>query len=99
MGFKQQVQKIARSIPKGRVATYGSLAAAAGNPKASRAVGAIMSANDPSKTRIPCHRVIKSDGSLGGYNGGISTKKRLLASEGIAIHKDKVDLRKYGFKT
>ncbi|MFH0972128.1 MAG: MGMT family protein [Candidatus Micrarchaeota archaeon] len=98
MHFRHRVHAQAMRIPKGKVATYGSLAAAARNPRAQRAVGAIMRANDYSKTHVPCHRVINSDGSLGGYNGGIRRKMRLLRREGAAIRKGKIDLRKYGFK-
>lgn len=79
--FKEKVREIVRNIPKGKTMTYREVAAQAGNPKAARAVGAVMRANyDPS---VPCHRVIKSDGSLGNYNrGGDREKRRLLVHEG-----------------
>jgi methylated-DNA-[protein]-cysteine S-methyltransferase len=64
--FSDKVRDIVRKIPKGKTMTYKEVAARAGNPKAARAVGAVMRTNyDPS---IPCHRVIASDGSMGGYN-------------------------------
>lgn len=79
--FKERVFRIVRHIPKGRVATYKQIAKKAGNPKASRAVGAILKINyDP---RIPCHRVIRSNGRLGGYNRGKRKKFLLLRKEGF----------------
>ena len=80
--FKTRVQKVVGSIPRGKVMTYGSVAKAAGSPGAYRAVGSIM-ANNFDET-IPCHRVIKSDGSLGNYNraGGVETKRKRLLAEG-----------------
>ncbi len=78
--FSEAVKSVVRNIPKGKTLTYKSVATLAGNPKAARAVARIMSANyDP---KIPCHRVIRSDGTMGGYNrGGSETKARLLQSE------------------
>jgi len=79
--FKARVQKVVMSIPKGKVLTYKQVAALAGSSKAFRAVGSIMSKNFDSK--IPCHRVIKSDGSLGNYNrGGSAQKRQILEKEG-----------------
>jgi len=79
--FSDQVKRVVRVIPSGETMTYASVAAAAGRPRAARAVANIMAANyDP---MIPCHRVIRSDGALGGYNrGGTEEKYRLLAAEG-----------------
>lgn len=68
-------------IPKGEVLTYKEVAALAGNPNASRAVGMIMSRNRSPK--IPCHRVIRTDGGMGGYAmGGIERKREILHEEG-----------------
>jgi len=79
--FSEKVREVVRKIPKGKVMTYAEVARKAGNPKAARAVGMIMSKNFD--TNIPCHRVIRSDGSLGGYNrGGEARKKALLKAEG-----------------
>jgi len=80
--FTQRVRHIVAKIPKGQVLTYKEVAEKAGNPQAFRAVANIMAANyDP---EIPCHRVIRSDGTLGGYNrGGIDAKRAILHSEGI----------------
>ncbi len=80
--FKIRVQKVVKSISKGKVMTYGAVAKAAGSSGAYRAVGSIM-ANNYDET-IPCHRVIKSDGSLGNYNrpGGVEVKRKRLIAEG-----------------
>lgn len=78
--FKQRVLDIVKMIPKGKTMSYGEVARRAGNTKASRAVGMIMSRNTDKS--IPCHRVIRSDGSLGGYNGIKGNKRVLLKNEG-----------------
>ena len=79
--FADKVRDIVRKIPKGKSMTYKEVAARAGNPKAARAVGAIMRTNYD-KT-IPCHRVVRSDGTFGNYNrGGTVAKRNLLVSEG-----------------
>ncbi|HUO55990.1 MAG TPA: MGMT family protein [Candidatus Paceibacterota bacterium] len=79
--FRDRVRDIVRKIQKGKTMTYKEVAAKAGNPKAARAVGAIMRSNYD--TEIPCHRVIKSDGSFGSYNrGGTVRKKHILREEG-----------------
>ena len=79
--FKEKVFSIVRKIPKGKMMTYAGVACKAGRPRAYRAVGNILSTNfDP---KIPCHRVIKSDGSMGSYNrGGAKKKKDILRKEG-----------------
>lgn len=84
--FKEKVQNIVRNIPKGKVLTYKEVAKRAGSINASRAVGNIMKANfDP---KIPCHRVIRSDGKMGGYNrGGIIKKIAILKKEGFTNFK------------
>jgi O-6-methylguanine DNA methyltransferase len=75
---------VVRTIPKGTVRTYKEVAIAAGNPKAARAVAKAMAENFDEN--IPCHRVIRSDGSLGGYNrGGTPVKKQLLIDEGAVL--------------
>ena len=81
LSFKEKVLKIVSAIPKGSVMSYGEVAARAGSPRASRAVGRIMAQNfDPS---VPCHRVVRADGSVGSYNrGGNAEKKNLLRREG-----------------
>lgn len=79
MQFKDKVLKIVAKIPKGKVSTYKQVAKLAGSPRAYRAVGNILNKNyDP---RIPCHRVIRSDGKIGGYNRGVKLKRALLKKE------------------
>ena len=75
-----------KKIPRGRVKTYSQVAKGIGKPLAIRAVANAVAKN-PSAPKIPCHRVIRSDGSLGGYSGkgGIKTKKLLLKREGITL--------------
>lgn len=79
INFIKNVLAIVQKIPKGQTMTYGQVAGLAGNPKAARVVGLIMSKNfDPN---IPCHRVVRADGSIGGYNRGRENKIRLLQEE------------------
>lgn len=82
--FTQLVRDVVKKIPEGSVMTYKEVAKVAGNEKASRAVANIMAANYD--LAIPCHRVIRTDGSLGGYNrGGIKKKRELLLKEGVQL--------------
>lgn len=84
MQFTERVLAIVQTIPVGEVRTYKEVAIAAGNPNAARAVGMIMSKNF--RPDVPCHRVVRSDGTLAGYNrGGIEAKKTLLRLEGFHI--------------
>jgi O-6-methylguanine DNA methyltransferase len=77
--FKEKVFAVVKTIPAGKTLTYKQVAILAGKPRAARAVGAALATNyDPA---IPCHRVIKSDGSLAGYNRGVAQKKLLLEQE------------------
>ena len=80
----EDVYQLLLQIPEGKTTTYGDLATALGNPSASRLIGRILGRN-PNPVTVPCHRVVKSDGSLGGYNGGIDRKIELLKKEGISI--------------
>lgn len=84
--FQKKVWNEISKIPKGKVKTYKELAKLIGKPKSSRAVANACGKN-PYPIKIPCHRVIRSDGSLGGYSGkgGIKTKKNLLKKEGVII--------------
>lgn len=78
--FTEKVYDVVRKIPKGKTLTYAEVAKCAGNPKASRAVGTVLSKNyDP---KIPCHRVLRTDGGMGGYNRGIQNKLKILKEEG-----------------
>ena len=82
--FQDNIRAVVRKIPKGKVMTYKEVAKASGRPTAARAVANVM-ANNYDDT-VPCHRVIRSDGSLGGYNrGGIEKKRSILNSEGYNI--------------
>lgn len=78
--FKEKVLEIVKGIQKGKTLTYKQVAAKAGSPNAARAVGSILKANFNPK--IPCHRVIRSDGLTGEYNRGASLKVRKLKAEG-----------------
>lgn len=78
--FTQRVRDVVRKIPIGRVMSYVEVAKKAGSPKAYRAVASVMSKNYDKD--IPCHRVIKSDGTPGGYNRGDANKIKLLKKEG-----------------
>ena len=82
--FQKMVWKEIKKIPKGKIITYKELAIKIGKPKAYRAV-ANACARNPLLKNIPCHRVIRSDGKMGGYMGkkGIERKKKLLEREGI----------------
>ena len=84
--FQQKVWKYLRRIPRGKVKTYKQVAIAIKSPKSARAVANACGKN-PYAPKIPCHRVIRSDGGLGGYSGrgGIKTKLRLLRSEKVYI--------------
>jgi len=80
--FQQKVLRAASAIPRGKISTYQRIAKQIGKPKAVRAVGRAL-ANNPFPLIIPCHRVIRSDGSLGGYQGGLKMKRALLKKEGV----------------
>ena len=84
--FQLKVWNCLKKIPKGKVKTYLEVAKAIGKPKAFRAVANAVGKN-PYPPKIPCHRVIRSDGTLGGYSGkgGIQKKRRLLKAEKIFI--------------
>ena len=84
--FQMKVWSSIRKIPKGKVKTYSQIAKSIGKPLAIRAVANAVGKN-PYPPKIPCHRVIRSDGSLGGYSGkgGVKTKKILLKREGITL--------------
>lgn len=77
--FKEKVLEVVRKIPKGKTLSYKEVARRAGNPRAYRAVGNILNKNyNPA---VPCHRVIRSDGNIGGFRGGIRKKLKLLRQE------------------
>ena len=84
--FQIKVWKYLLKIPKGKVKTYKEVAIAINRPKSSRAVGNACGKN-PYSPKVPCHRVIRSDGRLGGYSapGGLKAKKKLLKNEGFLL--------------
>ena len=84
--FQLKVWNYLKKIPRGKVKTYSEVAKSIGQPLAARAVANAIRKN-PLAPQIPCHRVIRSDGSLGGYSGkgGIKTKRLLLKKEGITL--------------
>ena len=83
-GFTRRVLTADHAIPRGRVLTYGGLAAQLGVPGGGRAVGNVMARN-PFPLVIPCHRVVGSDGDLHGFGGGLPMKRALLAMEGVGF--------------
>ncbi|MFF6996996.1 methylated-DNA--[protein]-cysteine S-methyltransferase [Streptomyces sp. NPDC008313] len=82
-GFNRQVlRELASGVPFGTVVGYGDLADRVGRPGAAQAVGMAMGAN-PLPVIVPCHRVVESDGGIGGFGGGLETKRKLLTLEGV----------------
>lgn len=101
MGFFDEVYKIVKMIPRGKVANYGQIARLAGNAKMARQVGWALHVN-PEPGVIPCHRVVMKDGSLtkSFAFGGMYIQKQLLQNEGIVVTNDnKVDMTKYKWDT
>jgi len=84
-GFRRTVlERLYAEVPFGRTVSYLELASKSGNPKASRAVGTAMATN-PLPIVVPCHRVLRTGGALGGYGGGLDAKRHLLALEGALL--------------
>jgi methylated-DNA-[protein]-cysteine S-methyltransferase len=92
--FQQKVLRQEFRIPRGKVISYGGLADRLGYPRAGRAVGTALARN-PFPLIIPCHRAIRSDGTLGGFGGGLKMKKALLEMEGVAFDWDRRVEREY----
>ncbi len=88
VSFREKVYKVVKKIPRGEVLNYQQVAKAAGSPRAFRAVGNIL--NENANPAVPCHRVIKSDGRVGGYRYGQKRKIALLKKEGILIKNKKL---------
>lgn len=82
--FQLKVLKLTEKIPLGKITTYGLLAQALGLSQAARAVGNALNKN-PWAPQVPCHRVVKSDGQLGGYGGGAKRKLMILQQEGLGF--------------
>ena len=85
----RRVYKKLLKVPRGKITTYGELAKAVGIQNGQRAIGKIMNRN-PYPVIIPCHRVVKSDGKIGGYFYGDKVKTKMLSDEGITIKNGKV---------
>jgi methylated-DNA-[protein]-cysteine S-methyltransferase len=96
MGFNKDCYSLLKKVPRGKVTTYGAIARALGS-KGYRAVGRAMNQN-PYSPEVPCHRVVCSDGKIGGFSLGISKKIKILREEGIEVKGGKVDLGKYLIK-
>ena len=102
--YQQAILRLLAEVPKGKVTTYGDLAKELARrdsqwcPHAMQAVGTTMK-NNPCGPYIPCHRVIKSDGSIGNFRGGapgaVKEKIRMLVDEGVEVVKGRIDLRRY----
>lgn len=95
--FQSRVLKLVSMVPRGKVTTYKELALALGKPRACRAVANALARN-PNPVMIPCHRVVRSDGKIGGYKLGARRKMKLLLEESIKIEKSRIDLTKHMFK-
>ena len=105
--FDEKCYEVLKKVPAGKVVTYGQIAAALGKIGGAQAVGNALHRNNNSycksnigskKDLIPCHRVVKSDGSLGGFAFGECKKIDLLKKEGVLVINGKIDLEKYGYR-
>ena len=93
-----EVYSLTSKIPKGMVGTYGDIAKALGREGSARVIGRILHIN-PSAPRVPCHRVVKSDGSVGGFAKGMRSKIEMLEAEGVKVSKGIVaDFEKVRFR-
>ena len=94
MGMFEDIYNAVRGIPKGKVANYGFIARLSGHPRAARQVGWALHQN-PDSTTIPCHRVVKKDGSLSEsfLFGGINMQEKLLKEEGVEVRDGRVDMK------
>ena len=90
MNIEEKIYKKLLTVPHGKITTYNELSKSIGLENGQRLVGQIMKKN-PFPVIIPCHRVIKSNGDIGGYLFGIDIKKNMLRKEGICITKNKID--------
>jgi len=89
LNLDEKVYKKLLQVPKGKITTYGDLAKAVGLQNGQRAIGKIMNKN-PYPVIIPCHRVVRSNGTIGGYAFGQDVKTSMLIKEGIKIHNRKI---------
>ena len=101
MGTYEKIYEAVKSIPKGKVATYGQVATLVGNANLARTVGNALHTN-PDKSIIPCHRVVNCKGGVAEFYafGGPEAQRKLLESEGVLFKENgKIDLNKYGVET
>lgn len=91
--FRVRVYRATKRIPKGRVATYAAIAKVVGSPRAARAVGNAL--NQSPFRSVPCHRVIRSDGTVGGFARGGRKKIQLLRREGVVVNNGRINLKPY----
>ena len=96
MNFNDRCYQILKKVPRGKITTYKEIARAL-KSKAYRAVGNAMNKN-PYAPNIPCHRVIKNTGEVGGFASGAKKKIQMLKKEGVEINKGKINLEKYLYK-
>lgn len=89
MNLSEYTYYLVRQIPKGRVSTYGAVAKALGDKKYARAVGTFMH-NNPDADSMPCFKIVKSDGNLGGFGLGINDKIRRLKNDGVAVKNGRI---------
>ena len=94
--FAERCYAVLLKVPKGKVTTYGEIARVLGS-KGHRAVGNAMNKN-PYSPKVPCHRVVKSNGEIGGFAFGIKNKIEILKTEGVDVVNGKVDLDRYLYK-
>jgi len=92
--FQQQVYRLTAKVPRGRVTTYAIIAKVLRNPRATRAVGNALNKN-PYAPQVPCHRVIRSTGEIGGFASGTKNKIKKLQQEGVVIKNNRLDLPQY----
>ena len=99
MTFFEEVYELLKTIPKGKVTTYGDIAKALGKPRSSRVVGYALHSN-PDPENIPCFKVVNKDGFLtpAFVFGGLEIQKALLENDGVKVEVDRVDLSKYRHK-
>ena len=87
--FQSECYEALKKVPKGKVITYAGIARMVGRPKAHRAVGSAMNKN-PYAPQVPCHRVVKSNGDLGGFATDIKVKIKRLQKEGVVVSDNKI---------
>lgn len=91
---RARIHLVVAAIPAGRVSTYGEIASFAGLPRRARLVGRTLS-QLPARSRLPWHRVLRADGRIAPRGGGEDVQRRRLETEGILVHDQRVDLKKY----